>query len=262
MNIKRYEMEGYEADDIIGTLAKTAEEKGYHVVIVTGDRDTLQLASENVTIKLPVTSRGKTETQIYNPETIRGKYQSTPEALIDIKGLMGDSSDNIPGVPGVGEKTAISLISEYGSIEGVYENIENISRKALKEKLINNKDLAFLSRRLATINTSVPLKWDPEAIKVKEIDKQALRSIFERLEFKSFISRYGLEDVDFSPGDEGVQKVELLEIKRQFDVRTTEELSEFKKQVLDEIGKTEKEKHLTISVAGEITLNKMPFIKG
>ena len=192
MNIKRYEIEGFEADDIVGTLAKKGESQGLQVTIVTGDKDSFQLVTDSITVKNPVTKAGKTETDIYTPEKVVERYGSGPEAIIDIKGLMGDPSDNIPGVPGIGEKTAVELIKEYKTIENIYENIESLTKKAVKEKLSNNKELAFMSKELATINTEVPGDWDFNDMKNESPDVARLYDIFTKLEFKSLIKKYNL----------------------------------------------------------------------
>jgi len=142
MNIQIIEKEGYEADDILGTLAKWGKNQTLDVTILTGDRDSFQLIEENIKVRIPRTKQGKTETEDYTVEKIEEEYGLKPLDLIEVKGLMGDSSDNIPGVPGVGEKTAISLIKEYKTIDEVYKNIENQKGK-LKEKLEQGKDLAF-----------------------------------------------------------------------------------------------------------------------
>ena len=185
MNICYEEESGYEADDIAGTLSKKASKEGYEVLLVTGDRDYLQLIDENVNVILTV--KGITQTKRFGIEEVKEKYGVTPIELIDVKGLMGDSSDNIPGVPGVGEKTALKLIKEYKNIEEVYENIENISGKALKKNLTENKDLAFLSKKLGTIFTEVPLDRELEEYVVKEPNVEKTMEIFQRLEFNSFL---------------------------------------------------------------------------
>jgi DNA polymerase-1 len=156
MNIKRLELEGYEADDILGSVSLCAEQRDMEVVILTGDRDSLQLASNTTRIKLPITRSRATKTEEYNYNEVVKKYGVTPEHLIEVKGLMGDPSDNIPGVPGVGKKTALELIRTYGTIENVYENIENIRKPSVKKNLIENKELAFLSRKLACIDRQMP----------------------------------------------------------------------------------------------------------
>ena len=164
MNIAICELEGYEADDIIGTLSKKASEEGMQALLLTGDRDYLQLARENVTVRIPTTKMGNTESTDYTPDVIKEKYGILPEQFIEIKGLMGDTSDNIPGVPGVGEKTAFSLITKYHDLDKIYnsldagEELEGIKGK-LKEKLVINKELVFLSRDLGTIFKDVPLDF-------------------------------------------------------------------------------------------------------
>ncbi len=194
MNIKRLEMEGFEADDIIGSVSKCAENQGMQVVVVTGDRDSMQLASENVRILIPVTKAGRTETEEYDSTGVFEKYGVTPHEFIDVKGLMGDKSDNIPGVPGVGEKTAIGLIQTFGSIEAVYDNIDRVEKKGVREKLLANRELAFISKQLSTIERNMPTLCQLEELKRKESDKEKLYELFKRLEFKSLIKRFGLDD--------------------------------------------------------------------
>jgi DNA polymerase-1 len=193
MNITRLELEGYEADDIIGSISKCAEDRGMKTFIVTGDRDSLQLASENTTILLPVTRAGRTETERYDDKGVIERYGVTPTQFIDIKGLMGDQSDNIPGVPGIGEKTAIELIKTFGSIENIYERIDEVSKKGVREKLEANKELAFMSKHIATIDRNMPELCVFGELKVKEYDNDRLYRLFKRLEFKSFIEKMGLK---------------------------------------------------------------------
>lgn len=192
MRIKRFEIEGYEADDIIGTLAQKAENEGMETVIITGDKDSFQLITEKTSVKTPVTKGGKTETDFYDPQRVAERYGSGPEAIIDIKGLMGDPSDNIPGVPGVGEKTAVELIKTYGTIENIYGHIDEINKKALKEKLIANREQAFLSKHLATIIKDVPIDVNWDEMLNDGPDEEALYSVFSKLQFKSFIKKYNL----------------------------------------------------------------------
>ncbi|MGI6669594.1 MAG: DNA polymerase I [Acetivibrionales bacterium] len=195
MNIKRLEMEGFEADDIIGSISKCAEERNMQVVIVTGDRDSLQLVSDKTRVLLPVTRAGRTVTEEYDANAVIAAYGVTPLQLIDVKGLMGDKSDNIPGVPGVGKVTAFKLIKEYGSLEGVYENIESIEKKSLREKLESNMELAFLSKRVATIERNMPELCKLDELERSDFDRERLYEIFNRLEFKSLIDKFGLGDV-------------------------------------------------------------------
>ena len=153
MNITIIEKEGFEADDILGTMSKNAEDVGINTTILSGDRDTFQLASDRITIRIPRTKAGKTEEDYYDKAKIKETYGVEPKQLIQVKGLMGDTSDNIPGVPGVGEKTALKLIQEYGSINKLYEALESGNstvKGALKEKLTNNKELAYMSETLGS----------------------------------------------------------------------------------------------------------------
>ncbi|WP_034868983.1 DNA polymerase I [Clostridium lundense] len=183
-----FEIDGFEADDLIGTLSKFAEEKGIEVYIVTGDRDALQLASD--TTKVVITKKGITEKEIYDRTRMIEEMGVTPTQFIDVKGLMGDSSDNIPGVPGVGEKTAYKLIKEYGSVENVLQNIDKISGKKLKENLTENSEQAIFSKKLATIMREVPIEIDLDSIKSKEnYDEEAVKRIFIDLQFKTLIDK-------------------------------------------------------------------------
>ena len=189
--IKYEEHFDYEADDIIGTYAKIAEKAGLEVIIVSGDRDLTQLASDNITIYY--TKRGVTEIDYYTPGFINEKYGLTPQQIIDMKGLMGDKSDNIPGIPGVGEKTAIKLLTEYKTVENVLENIDSISGKKLKERLTEGKEDAILSKKLATIYTDVPVDNKIEDLTFKE-DREKKKELFEKLEFVSFLRKLSQEN--------------------------------------------------------------------
>ena len=205
MNIDIVEKEGYEADDVLGTLSRYGEKHKLEVVILSGDRDTFQLATNKVTIRIPHTKAGKTETDEYNKEKIIEKYGIKPKQLIDVKGLQGDTSDNIPGVPGVGEKTALKLIQEYGSIENLYKKIEE-GKDDLKgkqrEKIVENKDLAYLSKTLGTINLEVPIEDNLEDFKVEEWDKQKVYEIFKELNFNRYIDRFSLRNGEESKSEE------------------------------------------------------------
>jgi DNA polymerase-1 len=192
MNIKTIEYSGYEADDILGSLSLCAEEKGMEVIILTGDRDSLQLAGKTTRIKIPVTRSGKTETEEYDYNKVVEQYGVTPEQYIDVKGLMGDQSDNIPGVPGIGEKTALRLIRKFKSIENIYENLCEVDKKGVKEKLEANKDIAFLSRRIARIERHMPYMCDIEDLKRCQFNEDKLYELFRRLEFNSLIERFNL----------------------------------------------------------------------
>ena len=187
-HIKHYELENYEADDIIGTLSKEADQNDFETIIVTGDRDLTQLATQNVTIYY--TKKGVTDVDHYTPEFIAEKYNGLkPIQIIDMKGLMGDSSDNIPGVAGVGEKTAIKLLNQFDSVEGVYENIDKVSGKKLKEKLELSHEDALMSKELATINRHSPIEVTLNDTKLSDIkDNHEKIELFKKLEFKQLLA--------------------------------------------------------------------------
>lgn len=197
MNITIIEKEGYEADDVLGTLSKRAEKKGLEVTIVSGDRDTFQLTSNNIKVRIPHTKVGKTEVDIFDETAVKEKYGVTPKQLIEVKGLMGDTSDNIPGVPGIGEKTALELIKKYHSIQKLYEKIEKNEddlKPKTKEKLLTNKELAELSRTLGTINLNVPIEEKIEDLKIKEWNNEQVLEKFKELNFNRFIERFNLQN--------------------------------------------------------------------
>lgn len=213
MNIKRLELEGYEADDIIGSISLCAESRGMETVIVTGDRDSLQLASERTRIKMPVTRGGRTETEEYDGRKVFEKYGVTPEQFIDVKGLMGDQSDNIPGVPGIGEKTALELIIKFKSIENIYESIQEVERNSVREKLRANKDLAFMSRRIAAIDRQMPFMCDVSDLKRMGFNQELLYGLFKKLEFKSLIDKMDIKPPALTADKkETCCKVEILDI--------------------------------------------------
>lgn len=191
MNITMLSKEGFEADDIIGTVAAYCDNNKIRCIIATGDRDSFQLASENTSIYLTSTRMGTTSTEIITPEVVKEKYMSLPSAMIDIKALMGDSSDNIPGVPGIGEKTACKLIAEYGSIENLYDNIENING-SVKAKLENGKDSAFLSKDLARIEINAPIDINLNDFEIKPYDNEKLTELLVNLEFKNIMNKLSL----------------------------------------------------------------------
>ena len=190
MGIKIVSKGGYEADDLLGTLAKKSEQKGMDVTILSGDRDLLQLATEKVMIRLPKTSKGKTTIEDFHGEQVLEKYQVTPPQIIDLKALMGDSADNIPGIPGVGEKTATKLIVQYGSIENAHDHLEEIKPNKAKESLRDHYDLAQLSKTLATINTDSPLEYDYQEARLGNLYTQEAFQLCKRLEFKNLLSRF------------------------------------------------------------------------
>ncbi|OPH54730.1 DNA polymerase I [Paenibacillus ferrarius] len=201
--IPQFELSGYEADDIIGTLTKAADEKGEKVLLVSGDKDMLQLASDHVTVA--ITRKGISEVELYNPQEIKERYGLTPGQIIDLKGLMGDTSDNIPGIPGVGEKTALKMLHEYGSVEEVLANSANLKGK-MKEKVEEHAKDAIMSKELATIFREVPMETQWDTFRYDGFDGQALSGMFRKLEFKSL-----LEKMDFGPGAVNEEQVETLE---------------------------------------------------
>lgn len=230
MNIKIIEQEGYEADDILGTLAKWGEGQGLAVTVLTGDRDSFQLASENITIRIPRTKMGKTETEDFNKDKIIETYGVEPIKLIEVKGLMGDTSDNIPGVYGIGEKTAINLIKEYGTIEELYKRLDNntdtIKGKA-RQNLIDNKEMAFLSRTLGTIDINAPIEKDLESIKNAEWDNDKVLEIFKKLRFNRFIERFNLKSEDTNSSVNN--KLEEIKYEEISDDKLNELIEELKK---------------------------------
>ena len=193
MNIPVYECQGWEADDIIGTVGRICSNNGWECVIATGDRDSLQLIDENVHVKLVISKMGQTTATLYTQEKFTQEYGFEPKKLIDLKALMGDSSDNIPGVAGVGPKTATELLLKFGSLDGIYANLEDESiRPKLREKLESGKESAYLSYELATIVAEAPIDFEPKDAIVQPYNKPELYSIFQRLEFVKLIDKYGL----------------------------------------------------------------------
>lgn len=219
-HIKRYELDNYEADDIIGTLSRQADEADFETIIITGDRDLTQLATDNVTIYY--TKKGVTDVDHYTPEFIAEKYQGlVPKQIIDMKGLMGDTSDNIPGVAGVGEKTAIKLLNQFESVEGVYEHIDEVTAKKLKEKLINSKADALMSKDLATINVHSPIEVSLEDTKLTLQDDTAEKiELFKKLEFKQLLA-----DIDTPSNNEEVID-KTFEIEQDFQNVDLNDLNE------------------------------------
>lgn len=197
MNITIIEKEGYEADDILGTLSVMAEKQGIDVALLTGDRDSFQLATDKVSIYIPRTKNGKTETDIFDRNKVLEVYGVEPKQMIEVKGLQGDTSDNIPGVPGIGEKTALSIVKEYGTIEKLYEMIEaetdNLKGKQ-REKIAENKELAILSKTLGTINLEAPVEKNIDDLKIQEWNRSEVLKIFKELRFNRYIDRFKLND--------------------------------------------------------------------
>ncbi len=216
MNITIIEKEGYEADDVLGTLSKRGEKEGVEVTILSGDRDTFQLTSDHITVRIPRTKAGKTEVEDFDRNKVLEVYGLEPEKLIEVKGLQGDTSDNIPGVPGVGEKTALSIVKEYGSIENLYKEIEEGRALSIKgktrEKIIENKDLAYLSKELGTININVPIEESIESLEKKEWNREAVLEKFRELKFNRYIERFDLNN------NLGINESNNKEIKELFEI--------------------------------------------
>ena len=196
MNIKIIEMADYEGDDILGTLAKKFAHEGKDVYILSGDRDLFQLIEDHITVRIPRTKMGKTETEIYTKAKVEEEYGLEPIDLIEVKALMGDSSDEIPGVPNVGPKTGTSLIKQFKTIANLYKALQDGTvdlTSKLKDTLIKNQDLAELSKKLGTINTKAPIKEDLEDVKIVDWDREKVADIFKKLNFNRFIERFGLD---------------------------------------------------------------------
>lgn len=190
MNIITVEQGGFEADDIIGTLSRRGLEQGFQVTIVSGDRDLLQLATDDIQVRIPKTKPSGTTIEDYYAKDVKERYQVTPVEFIDLKGLMGDTSDNIPGVPGIGEKTATKIIVEYGSIENAYEHIEDIKPNKAKENLRTYYEQALLSRELATIKLDCPLDVSLDSMEIRELFNENSYEVLKQLELKSILSRF------------------------------------------------------------------------
>lgn len=188
--------EGYEADDLLGTIAGLAEKKGMDATILSGDRDLLQLATDHVLIRIPKTKGGKTEVEDYHAKEVLETYQVTPPQIIELKALMGDTADNIPGIPGVGEKTATKIIAAYGSIENAHEHLEEIKPNKAKESLRDHYDLAVLSKKLATIDTESPVEFSWEAARMGNLYTPEAYDYFKRLEFKNLLSRFDQQETE------------------------------------------------------------------
>jgi DNA polymerase-1 len=205
-DIPIYEASGYEADDVIGTLARAAERQGYEVTILSGDLDPLQLVDDK--IKVLTTRQGISDTVLYGEKEVEQRFRLKPEQLIDFKALKGDASDNIPGVPKIGDKTAEALLKEFGSLENIFKNIDKVEKTSLRENLKRNQHLADLSKRLATIVTDVPLEIDFEKAKRGKINWQKVLPLFEKFEFESLIKKYGR-------GVEAFQAEKVIKKKRE-----------------------------------------------
>ncbi len=225
MEIPVLECEGYEADDILGTISRRMEEEGLSVTVVSGDRDLLQLATDTIQIRIPKTRQGRTETENYYAKDVKERYQVTPKQYIDVKALMGDPSDDIPGVPGIGEKTATALIAAYGSIEEAYAHVDEIRPLRAQNSLREHYDLAQMSKVLATIDLHVPIELKKEDAKIGTLYTPAAQLLCRRLEFKNLLSRFP------SSGEEEKETClphyveDLTEAEKLFSEMSREELS-------------------------------------
>ena len=211
MNVCVVTKEGYEADDILGTLAKRAEAEGMMVSVVSGDRDLLQLATDNIKIRIPKTKKGTTEIEDYNTAQVVETYGVTPVEFIDMKALMGDASDNIPGVPGIGEKTAGAIISKYHSIENAYEHVEELTPNKAKNNLKEYYEQAQLSKTLATININTPLEYSFENAGLSDMFTKDAYQLFKRLEFKSILPRFEKNVESYNDDDELEKSFKIIE---------------------------------------------------
>ncbi|MDO4260690.1 MAG: DNA polymerase I [Eubacteriales bacterium] len=234
MGIPLLMKEGYEADDLLGTAAGQSERRGMDAVIVSGDRDLLQLATEKVLIRMPKTKRGTTEIENYHAEDVRAAYQVTPPQIIELKALMGDASDNIPGVPGIGEKTATNLIVAYGTIENAYAHVEEIKPNRAKEALKNHYDMAVMSKKLATICVEAPLELDWEEARLGNLYTPEAFEWCRRLNFKKLLERFD-DSAKASDGEPQARRVtELAEAEEIFERASRQERIAFELCALEE----------------------------
>ncbi len=248
MQVVILEQAGLEADDILGTLAKRAEADGMDVALVSGDRDLLQIATERIKIRIPKTKMGRTEIEDYYAKDVQAAYQVTPEQFIELKALMGDTSDNIPGVPKIGEKTATSLMVEYGSIENIYAHVEEISKKSIRETLQANRELADLSKALATIKIDCDFAFDYEAAKAEGYFTKEAYQLFKELEFRNMLKRF----------EENDAKDQNEELKKSFKVLESAEVCV---KVLQKLAKTGKQLGLVV-ISEEDTFLGVAFCAG
>ena len=226
LNVKYLDIDGFEADDIVGTYSKIAKDEGLETVIITGDKDYFQLVNDDVIVYLTI--KGISQMEEITEEKIKEDYGLSPKQLIDVKGLMGDKSDNIPGVDGIGEKTAIKYIKKYGSMEDLYENLDDISGKKTKENLENSRQIAFLSKKIGTIITNAPVDFKISDLKVADPDMDALKEKFSKYNFNKFLEKFEdgndvqREDLDFpySFTDDDFSIIEDIEKEKIFYFKT------------------------------------------
>lgn len=217
MGILIMEQSGLEADDILGTMAKRAQAQGMEVALISGDRDLLQIADEHIKIRIPKTKGGgKTEVEDYYPADVVSRYQVTPKQFIELKALMGDTADNIPGVPKVGEKTATELITTFGSVSGVYEHLEEVSKPAIRKSLEENKELADLSLKLATIEINADIPFNVKDGQIGDFYTKEAYALFQKLELKTFLNRFTTENVETKPVAKEILVSTLKEAEKHF----------------------------------------------
>lgn len=235
MNIPIFEIEGYEADDILGTIASLNEkntENKIFTYILTGDRDSYQLISNNTSIIYPTTKMGKTDYIVYTPELLMEEKGIEPYQVVDVKSLMGDSSDNIPGVKGIGEKTAYTLIHKYTTLDNIYSNIDNLDASAkIIEKLKNDEEMARLSYTLAKINVEVPINLDYEANRVTDVNKEELYPLFKKLAFNKFLSKYDFDGIEINNTVKSDNKESLSIAKENVILVTKQNYNEYIEQI-------------------------------
>lgn len=250
MNISLIEKEGYEADDILGTLSQYASDD-IEVVVLTGDKDMLQLVSERCTVKIPTVISGQKAVNIFNIENFKNEYGIEPSKYVDVKALMGDKSDNIPGVQGIGQIGALNLVKEYGDLDNIYRNIDNISKASLKEKLVKDKDKAFLSKELSKINTRVQFdEFILDSLKRKPFSNKILLDLFVKLEFNSLIQKFNLIEKD---DDMIKQSLEFKEIYNFDDLKSNSSIFFLSYKIENNLLDLEimNENHMIIKVYGE-----------
>ncbi len=261
MNIKMLELDGFEADDIIGTIVKRAEEEGLEPLVITGDKDELQLAS-NIT-KIIITKKGISEFDIYSAETMQEKYGFTSEQFIDYKGLMGDPSDNIPGVPGVGEKTAQKLIHQFGSIENLIANSSQIMPDKLREKIEDNVQLAIMSKRLATINTNVPIDIDFAEYTVDPPDIDTLITLYKKLEFNNYLNKLTAMLPKLSPYQKEIENDRPMEsMPELIIIEIKADINKLKAAIEFEASTSKNDKQAIIKVFSDNNHKQKPIIDG
>lgn len=253
MNIAIVELEGFEADDLIGTIARMGEASGLEPLIITGDKDALQLATDIT--KIIYTKRGVSEFEVYDKNAMIERYSLTPEQFIDLKGLMGDTSDNIPGIPGVGEKTATKLLLQFGSIENLLQHVDDIKPKGVKAKVEENTQLAVMSKRLATINTNVPLDYEIDDFLIGEPNYDEIIDLYTRLEFNRFLKKLNIK-ASSKQNDLGSTASEKL------DLITADKINKSVITDADNLKDIKFDKETVIKIFGDYNHLSRPIVEG